>query len=109
MIGLIFALLLAAQDPQWNCENPLAQQEMNYCAARDAERAFYPLTEWLTRHLCDEPDRTLAALHEDLLDHVGGRLHDDAALLLLRRPAAVQPGEAAGVRPVVDVDGATAA
>jgi uncharacterized protein YecT (DUF1311 family) len=31
--------LLAAQNPQWNCENPLAQQEMNYCAARDAERA----------------------------------------------------------------------
>lgn len=77
--------------------------------ARDAARAFYPLTEGLTRHLCDEPDRTLAALHEDLLDHVGGRLHDDAALLLLRRPAAVQPGEAAGVRPVADVDGATAA
>ncbi|MGA5881703.1 PP2C family protein-serine/threonine phosphatase [Streptomyces sp. FxanaD5] len=77
--------------------------------ARDAERAFYPLTEGLTRHLCDEPDRTLAALHEDLLDHVGGRLHDDAALLLLRRPATVQPGEAAGVRPVADVDGATAA
>ena len=39
MIGLAFALLLAAQDPAWNCENPQAQQEMNYCAAQDAERA----------------------------------------------------------------------
>ena len=39
MIDLAFALLLSAQDPQWNCENPQAQQEMNYCAAQDAERA----------------------------------------------------------------------
>jgi uncharacterized protein YecT (DUF1311 family) len=38
-IALSLALLLAAQDPQWNCENPQAQQEMNYCAARDFERA----------------------------------------------------------------------
>ncbi|CAL9336481.1 PP2C family protein-serine/threonine phosphatase [Streptomyces althioticus] len=77
--------------------------------ARDADRAFYPLTEGVTRHLCDEPARTLAALHEDLLAHVGGRLHDDAALLLLRRPAAAQAGESAGAPPVADVDGAAAA
>ncbi|MDT0403477.1 MULTISPECIES: PP2C family protein-serine/threonine phosphatase [Streptomyces] len=54
--------------------------------ARDAGRAFYPLADGLARHLSDEPARTLAALHQDLLDHVGGRLHDDAALLLLRNP-----------------------
>ncbi|WP_374334216.1 PP2C family protein-serine/threonine phosphatase [Streptomyces sp. DH20] len=77
--------------------------------ARDADRAFYPLTEGLTRHLYDEPARTLAALHEDLLDHVGGRLHDDAALLLLRRPAAAPAGEPAGVRAAAGVDDATAA
>ena len=39
MIDLAFALLLAAQDPQWNCENPQAQQEMNYCAGEDFRRA----------------------------------------------------------------------
>ena len=39
MIGLAFALLLGAQDPQWNCENPQAQQEMNFCAAEDFRRA----------------------------------------------------------------------
>jgi uncharacterized protein YecT (DUF1311 family) len=39
MIDLAFALLLAAQDPQWNCANPQAQQEMNYCAGQDFERA----------------------------------------------------------------------
>nr|WP_037830239.1 PP2C family protein-serine/threonine phosphatase [Streptomyces sp. NRRL F-5527] len=77
--------------------------------ARDADRVFYPLTEGLTRHLSDEPARTLAALHQDLLDHVGGRLHDDAALLLLRKPAAAQAAAPAGVRPLTDADGATAA
>lgn len=39
MIALVTALLLGAQDPQWNCENPQAQQEMNYCAAEDFRRA----------------------------------------------------------------------
>src|SRR5436190_24367526 len=39
MIGLTLALLLSAQDPQWNCANPQAQQEMNYCAGEDYRRA----------------------------------------------------------------------
>ncbi|MFF5938091.1 PP2C family protein-serine/threonine phosphatase [Streptomyces sp. NPDC012508] len=56
--------------------------------ARDRGREFYPLAERLAQHLSDEPTDTLAALHGELLEHVGGRLHDDAALLLLRRPAA---------------------
>ncbi|MER5753907.1 PP2C family protein-serine/threonine phosphatase [Streptomyces sp. NPDC002088] len=55
--------------------------------ARDHGREFYPLAEGLERHVCDEPARTLTALHDELLGHVGGRLHDDAALLLLRKPA----------------------
>ncbi|MFD3629399.1 PP2C family protein-serine/threonine phosphatase [Streptomyces sp. NPDC058698] len=59
--------------------------------ARDADRAFYPLAEGIARHLCDEPDRTLSALHQELLHHVGGRLHDDAALLLLRKPVTSGP------------------
>ncbi|WP_406413120.1 PP2C family protein-serine/threonine phosphatase [Streptomyces sp. NBC_01614] len=60
--------------------------------ARDHEREFYPLADGLARHTCDEPAHTVTALHDELLDHVGGRLHDDAALLLLRMPApAVTP------------------
>ncbi|MEU9056211.1 PP2C family protein-serine/threonine phosphatase [Streptomyces sp. NPDC048384] len=55
--------------------------------ARDHEREFYPLADGLARHTCDEPAHTVTALHDELLDHVGGRLHDDAALLLLRMPA----------------------
>ncbi|WP_217207278.1 PP2C family protein-serine/threonine phosphatase [Streptomyces sp. AC550_RSS872] len=56
--------------------------------ARDHDRQFYPLAEGLGRHTCDEPVRTVTALHDELLAHVGGRLHDDAALLLLRMPDA---------------------
>ncbi|MQY36344.1 hypothetical protein SRB17_43430 [Streptomyces sp. RB17] len=59
--------------------------------ARDHARAFYPLAEGVARHVCDEPARTLTALHDELLAHVGGRLHDDAALLLLRRSSADEP------------------
>ncbi|MGW0627332.1 PP2C family protein-serine/threonine phosphatase [Streptomyces sp. NPDC002758] len=55
--------------------------------ARNHDREFYPLAEGLRRHLSDDPGRTLTALHDDLLMHVGGRLHDDAALLLLQKPA----------------------
>ncbi|MFF8732734.1 PP2C family protein-serine/threonine phosphatase [Streptomyces sp. NPDC015171] len=68
--------------------------------ARDHTRAFYSLTEGVARHVSDDPARTLTALHAELLAHVGGRLHDDAALLLLRRteaddePASVPSGSA---------------
>ncbi|MBL1108464.1 serine/threonine-protein phosphatase [Streptomyces sp. 5-8] len=53
--------------------------------ARDRAREFYPLADGVARHASDEPARTLTALHDELLAHVGGRLHDDAALLLLRK------------------------
>ncbi|MCX4767662.1 serine/threonine-protein phosphatase [Streptomyces sp. NBC_01275] len=76
--------------------------------ARDHGRAFYPLAEGLARHVSDEPARTLTALHDELLAHVGGRLHDDAALLLLRKPALPGPATPAldcgtPVTQVVDV------
>ncbi|MEU6671695.1 PP2C family protein-serine/threonine phosphatase [Streptomyces sp. NPDC046727] len=59
--------------------------------ARDQSRAFYPLVDGLARCVSDEPARTLTALHDELLAHVGGRLHDDAALLLLRKQGADEP------------------
>ncbi|MFF4485917.1 PP2C family protein-serine/threonine phosphatase [Streptomyces sp. NPDC001544] len=76
--------------------------------ARDHGRTFYPLAEGLARHVSDEPARTLAALHDELLAHVGGRLHDDAALLLLRIPTASEsPGTAAAVTALPGVPRAT--
>lgn len=65
--------------------------------ARDGMRAFYPLAERVARHACAEPSRTVAALHDELLEHVGGRLHDDAALLLLRKPTAADAAAASAV------------
>ncbi|MFG2307323.1 PP2C family protein-serine/threonine phosphatase [Streptomyces sp. NPDC048566] len=70
--------------------------------ARDHGRSFYRLTEGLARHVCDEPTATLAALDAELQAHVGGRLHDDAALLLLRKPTEPDPvsaGPAGGGAP----------
>jgi serine phosphatase RsbU (regulator of sigma subunit) len=64
--------------------------------ARNHSREFYPLTERVARHVSDEPSRTVAALHDELLAHVGGRLHDDAALLLLRKPAVAGSTSATG-------------
>jgi hypothetical protein len=69
--------------------------------ARNHHREFYPLIERVARHLSDEPTRTLAALHDELLAHVGGRLHDDAALLLLRKPAVAGSRSAAECHPPV--------
>lgn len=60
--------------------------------ARNRKREFYPLEERVPHHLCDDPARTLATLHDELLGYVGGRLDDDAALLLLRYP--MTPGPA---------------
>ncbi|MBA2950097.1 serine/threonine-protein phosphatase [Streptomyces sp. PSKA28] len=54
--------------------------------ARDHRREFYPLGERLARHVTHDPSHTVAALHDELLTHVGGRLHDDAALIMLRKP-----------------------
>jgi len=33
------ASVAAAPEPQWNCDDPVAQQEMNYCAAQDFHAA----------------------------------------------------------------------
>ncbi|MFJ4820157.1 PP2C family protein-serine/threonine phosphatase [Streptomyces sp. NPDC088801] len=67
--------------------------------ARDGGRAFYPLAEGLERHVSHEPARTLDALHDELLAHVGGRLHDDAALLLIRKPTAGRAAAPGADRP----------
>ncbi len=67
--------------------------------ARDHGRSFYPLAEGLERHVSHEPARTLGALHDELLAHVGGRLHDDAALLLIRKRAASEAEAAVAIDP----------
>ncbi|WP_260582831.1 lysozyme inhibitor LprI family protein [Sphingopyxis sp. PET50] len=37
--AMLFALAVAAQEPEIDCENPQYQVEMNYCAGRDYDAA----------------------------------------------------------------------
>jgi serine phosphatase RsbU (regulator of sigma subunit) len=52
--------------------------------ARDPAGNFYPLAERLPRHVRDDPGETLRRLNSDVLRHVGRRLDDDAAMVLLQ-------------------------
>ncbi|MEU9474481.1 PP2C family protein-serine/threonine phosphatase [Streptomyces sp. NPDC048191] len=53
--------------------------------ARDAEGTFYPLAGRAVRWAGSSPEKLLHHIRRDLLDHVGGRLDDDAALIALCR------------------------
>ncbi|MFJ9852707.1 PP2C family protein-serine/threonine phosphatase [Streptomyces sp. NPDC101150] len=52
--------------------------------ARDAAGRFYPLDERAALLKDPDPDGALRAVREDLVEHVEGPLHDDAAMLLVR-------------------------
>ncbi|GAA4577121.1 PP2C family protein-serine/threonine phosphatase [Planotetraspora kaengkrachanensis] len=53
--------------------------------ARDGGGAFYPLADRTDLLRSEDPQAALECLRADLLNHVGGPLEDDAAMLLLRR------------------------
>ncbi|MFD4393211.1 PP2C family protein-serine/threonine phosphatase [Kitasatospora sp. NPDC058478] len=53
--------------------------------ARDADRRFYPLTDRVTAWQDERPTALLQHLRRDLLAHVGGRLDDDAAMVIVER------------------------
>lgn len=53
--------------------------------ARDAQRRFYPLTERVTAWQAERPNVLLSRLRRDLLAHVGRRLDDDAAMVMVER------------------------
>ena len=54
--------------------------------ARDASGAFYPLERRGVLLADRDPDAALGRLYDDVLEHVGGHLHDDSAALLVMRP-----------------------
>ena len=49
--------------------------------ARDKAGAFYPLDQCGALLGGPDPDAALGRLYDDVLGHVGGRLHDDSAAL----------------------------
>nr|BEK69307.1 hypothetical protein KPHV_65340 [Kitasatospora purpeofusca] len=64
--------------------------------ARDSERRFYPLTERVAERTATHPSEPPAALllhlRRDLLAHAGGRLDDDAAMVVVERLGRPGPG-----------------
>jgi serine phosphatase RsbU (regulator of sigma subunit) len=53
--------------------------------ARDSEGRFYPLADRSGLLRAADPEHALEELRSDVLRHVGGRITDDAAMLLVRR------------------------
>jgi serine phosphatase RsbU (regulator of sigma subunit) len=53
--------------------------------ARNAAGAFYPLTERLATRAHGHPTALLSQIRDDLLHYVGGRLSDDAAMIVIER------------------------
>ncbi|GAA2582844.1 PP2C family protein-serine/threonine phosphatase [Actinomadura fulvescens] len=66
--------------------------------ARDAGGRFYPLADRVAGLYDESPRGLVGKLVDDLRAHVGGRLHDDAALLLVRSEPAVVPAPRQGER-----------
>ncbi|MGW7520490.1 PP2C family protein-serine/threonine phosphatase [Streptomyces sp. NPDC054796] len=81
--------LLAEQSPSpFQVEFAPGDQMLLYTdgvgEARDRAGHFYPLGERGFLFKEPDPDEALAALRNDLVEHVEAPLHDDAAMLLLR-------------------------
>jgi serine phosphatase RsbU (regulator of sigma subunit) len=53
--------------------------------ARDRSRRFYPLAERLPAWSGEDPRTLVHHLHDDLLAYVGGRLPDDAAVMVIEK------------------------
>ncbi|MFI7351031.1 PP2C family protein-serine/threonine phosphatase [Streptomyces sp. NPDC049936] len=55
--------------------------------ARDSAGTFYPLAERVTGWTENDPDAFLDRFRHDLMHHVDGHLDDDAAMIVVGRPA----------------------
>jgi serine phosphatase RsbU (regulator of sigma subunit) len=60
--------------------------------ARNGGRHFYPLADRITAWAGEHPAALLQHLRRDLLEHAGGRLEDDAAMVALERVAGTRIG-----------------
>ncbi|WUH89377.1 serine/threonine-protein phosphatase [Streptomyces sp. NBC_00433] len=59
--------------------------------ARSPTGGMYPLAERVASFPASGPEGLLRRVHRDLMEHVGERLSDDAALLVIERTAARRP------------------
>ncbi|MGP3938909.1 PP2C family protein-serine/threonine phosphatase [Streptomyces sp. 6N106] len=72
--------------------------------ARAPDGSFYPLAQRVGQWRCSGPEGLLHHLRRDLLDHVGGRLGDDAAMVVIQRSPALHPVQQ--LKKMVPVNGA---
>jgi serine phosphatase RsbU (regulator of sigma subunit) len=71
--------------------------------ARAPDGSFYPLADRIGRWSCCSPESLLHHIREDLVAHVGGRLRDDAAMVVIRRSPKLNPGHQ--LRKIIHLDG----
>jgi serine phosphatase RsbU (regulator of sigma subunit) len=63
--------------------------------ARDADGVFFPLTDRVADWRGDSPESLVDHLRDSLLQHAGGQVNDDAAIVVAaRRPLPAPPGHA---------------
>ncbi|MFE7773706.1 PP2C family protein-serine/threonine phosphatase [Streptomyces sp. NPDC057445] len=60
--------------------------------ARATDGSFYPLAERVVRWAGSGPEALLHHIRDDLVAHVGGRLGDDAAMVVIQRSRKLLPG-----------------
>ncbi|MFD5080439.1 PP2C family protein-serine/threonine phosphatase [Streptomyces sp. NPDC058371] len=71
--------------------------------ARAPDGSFYPLAERIGRWSCCSPESLLHHIRDDLVAHVGGRLRDDAAMVVIRRSPKLKPAHQ--LRKIIHLDG----
>lgn len=84
-LGNLLESAYCAEEFPFTAEDRLLIYTDGVIEARDATRAFYPLTERLRAWTADRPMPLLEHLRHDLLAHAGGRLGDDAAMVAVER------------------------
>ncbi|WP_050993757.1 PP2C family protein-serine/threonine phosphatase [Streptomyces violaceusniger] len=72
--------------------------------ARAPDGSFYPLAQRVGQWRWSGPEGLLHHLRRDLLNHVGGRLGDDAAMVVIQRSPALHPVQQ--LKKIVPVNGA---
>ncbi len=72
--------------------------------ARAPDGSCYPLAQRVGQWRCSGPEGLLHHLRHDLLNHVGGRLGDDAAMVVIQRSPALRPVQQ--LKKIVPVNGA---
>ncbi|MFF3249292.1 PP2C family protein-serine/threonine phosphatase [Streptomyces sp. NPDC002870] len=71
--------------------------------ARSPDRSFYPLAERVARWTGSGPEALLHHIRDDLIAHVGGRLGDDAAMVVIQRLPKLKPGHQ--LRKIIHMNG----